>query len=44
MDRHTKTTELANVTIPLKDVKLLVISDDPISLSLNLNDVKQVCI
>ena len=41
-DRHTKTTEIANAKIPLKDVKLLIISDDPIKMSLDLNDVKQV--
>ena len=41
-DRHTKTTEIANAKIPLKDIKLLIISDDPIKMSLDLNDVKQV--
>ena len=42
-DRHTKITEIANAKIPLKDVKLLIISDDPIKMSVDLNDVKQVC-
>ena len=42
-DRHTKITEIANAKIPLKDVKLLIISDEPIKMSVDLNDVKQVC-
>ena len=41
-DRHTKITEIANAKIPLKDVKLLIISDEPIKMSVDLNDVKQV--
>lgn len=42
MDRHTKTTEIAATTIPLKDIKLLVISEEPVLLQQPLNDVRHV--
>ena len=42
MDRHTKTTEIAATTIPLKDIKLLVISEEPVLLQEPLNDVRHV--
>ena len=42
MDRHTKTTEIAATTIPLKDIKLLVISEVPVLLQEPLNDVRHV--
>ena len=42
MDRHTKTTEIAATTIPLKDIKLLVISEVPVLMQEPLNDVRHV--
>ena len=42
LDRHTKTTEITTTTIPLKDIKLLVISEEPVQLIQSMNEVKHV--
>ena len=42
LDRHTKTTEIATTTIPLKDIKLLVISEEPVQVIQSMNEVKHV--
>ena len=44
MDRHTKTTEIATTSIPLKDIKLLVISEVPVQFTQKMNEVRHVSI
>ena len=44
LDRHTKTTEIATTSVALKDIKLLMISEDPVYVTQTMNEVKHVSI